>query len=73
MLRTIKAVIQPDGTVQLLEPIQLGVPRRALLTILEDGDDDAPTDTLLLSEAALAKDWSRPEEDAAWGFLQRAQ
>jgi hypothetical protein len=73
MLRTIKAVIQPDGTVQLLEPIQLGFSRRALLTILEDGDDDARTDTLLLSEAALAKGRSRPEEDAAWAFLQRAQ
>jgi hypothetical protein len=24
----------------------------------------------LLSEAALAEDWSRPEEDAAWAQLQ---
>ena len=24
----------------------------------------------LLSEAALAVDWSRPEEDAAWAYLQ---
>jgi hypothetical protein len=26
----------------------------------------------LLSEAALAEDWNRPEEDAAWSHLQRA-
>ena len=24
----------------------------------------------LLSEAALAEDWNRPEEDAAWAYLQ---
>jgi hypothetical protein len=73
MLRTIKAVIQPDGTVQLLEPVRLGSARRALLTILEDGDEDAPSSGALLSEAALSVDWSRPEEDAAWAHLQRAQ
>ena len=27
---------------------------------------------LLLSETALAKDWSTPEEDAAWASLQPA-
>jgi hypothetical protein len=73
MLRTIKAVVQPDGTVQLLEPVRLGSARRALVTILEDGDEDSPTNSALLSEAALATDWSRPEEDAAWAYLQRAQ
>jgi hypothetical protein len=33
---------------------------------------DEPTDNepLLLSEAALAADWNRPEEDAAWAALQ---
>lgn len=69
MLRTIKVLLKPDGTVQLLEPVLLGTPRQALLTILEDGDED----TLLLSEAALADDWSRPEEDAAWAFLQQVR
>jgi len=57
----------------LLEPVRLGGARRALLTILEDGDEDAPSSGALLSEAALAADWSRPEEDAAWAFLQPAQ
>ena len=27
----------------------------------------------LLSEAALAEDWDRPEEDAAWSHLQPVQ
>ena len=30
-------------------------------------------ETALLSEAALAKDWNRAEEDAAWQHLQRAR
>lgn len=67
MLRTIEAVIEPDGHVRLLEPISVGEARRALVTIL-----DGPADlTATSSEAALA-DWNRPEEDAAWRHLQRA-
>ena len=27
--------------------------------------------SVLLSEASLAVDWNRPEEDAAWSHLQR--
>lgn len=69
MLRTIKVLLKPDGSVQLLEPVQLGTPRQALLTILEDGDEEA----LLLSEAVLSEDWLRPEEDAAWAFLQQVR
>ncbi|MGI8690616.1 MAG: MFS transporter [Thermomicrobiales bacterium] len=30
-----------------------------------------PTETPLLSESALAEDWNRPEEDAAWSSLRR--
>jgi hypothetical protein len=29
-----------------------------------------PTETMLLSEASLAKDWDTPEEDAAWAGLR---
>lgn len=31
--------------------------------------EDERFDGLLLSESALAKDWSTPEEDAAWASL----
>ncbi len=72
MLRTIKALIEADGTIRLLEPVSLGSPRQALLTILDD-DEDVALSSAVLSEAALAADWSRPEEDAAWAHLQRAR
>jgi hypothetical protein len=29
-----------------------------------------PSENALLSEAALAEDWDRPEEDEAWSHLQ---
>ena len=69
MIRTIEAVVDPNGNVRLLEDVELPGPRRALVTIL----DDAPPseETALLSEHALA-DWNRPEEDAAWSHLQPA-
>ena len=47
--------------------------RRALVTILEDRQVTSPSESALLSEAALAEDWNRPEEDEAWSHLQRAQ
>ncbi len=72
MLRTFKALIAADGTIRLLEPVSLGSPRQALLTILDD-DEDVALSSAVLSEAALAADWSRPEEDAAWAHLQRAR
>ena len=72
MLRTVEAVIDAQGHVQVLEPISLPGARRALVTILEEEPGTSIHDTALLSEAALAKDWSRPEEDAAWSHLQQA-
>jgi hypothetical protein len=73
MLRTIKALIEADGTIRLLEPVGPGSPRHALLTILDDEEGDVALSSTVLSEAALAADWSRPEEDTAWAHLQRAQ
>lgn len=31
---------------------------------------DSAIETMLLSEATLAKDWDTPEEDEAWGYLE---
>ncbi len=70
MPQTIEATIDEQGNVRLLQPIQLPKPRRAYVTILAD-EQDLP-DTALLSEAALAEDWDRPEEDAAWSHLHPA-
>ena len=69
MQQTIEATIDEQGNVQLLEPIQLSEPRRAVVTILTDERDFS--ETAWLSEAALAEDWNRPEEDAAWWYLQQ--
>lgn len=71
MVRTVEAIIDPQGNVRLLEEVQLPEPRRALVMILEDRAD--VNETALLSERALATDWGRPEEDAAWSHLQQAR
>jgi hypothetical protein len=67
-MRTVEAIIQPSGEVQLTEPVQVSSPRRALVTILEE--PPRMDDALLLSETALAEEWNRPEEDAAWAHLK---
>lgn len=70
MIRTVEAVIDEDGSVRLLENVQLKASRRALVTILDEQPVQAIDDVTLLSESALAQDWDRPEEDAAWSHVQ---
>ena len=67
-MRTVEAIIEPSGEVRLVEPVHVLSPRRALVTILEESP--SVHDSALLSEAALAEDWSRPEEEDAWAYLQ---
>ena len=76
MNQTIEAVIDEQGRVRLLEAIQLPGPRRALVTVLEEAphlsvEEASAHETAILGEAALAEDWNRPEEDAAWAYLQQ--
>jgi hypothetical protein len=73
MIRTVEAVIDEHGNVRLLEPVQLPAGRRALVTILEERSGAGASETALLSEAALAEDWNRPEEDEAWSHLQQVR
>jgi hypothetical protein len=73
MMKTVEAIIDEQGNVRLLEPLPPGGVRRALLTILEARPAERPPETVLLSEAALAADWDRPEEDEAWEHLQEAR
>lgn len=68
-MRTVEAIIEPNGEVRLTEFVQLSSPRRALVTILEEAP--VAQETALLSEPSLAEDWNRAEEDAAWAHLQR--
>lgn len=70
MIRTVEGVIDEQGVVRLLESVPLEGSRRALVMILDEQPATAANETALLSEAALAEDWNRPEEDAAWEHLQ---
>ena len=66
MFPTIEAEVDEKGQIRPKEPFTLPPPgSRVLITVLEsDGSDPA-----LLSQAALAADWERPEEEAAWSHL----
>ena len=68
MHTTIEAEVDDKGNIRPKEPVTLAPGSRVLITVLEP----EPQDTALLSEAALAVDWQRPEEDAAWSHLAQA-
>ena len=69
MIQTVEAVVDGQGHVRLLGPVQVEGLRRALVTVLDE-PAEIPVETALLAEAALGTDWNRPEEDAAWSHLQ---
>jgi hypothetical protein len=73
MHRTLEAIVDEHGTIRLLETIHLPAGRRVLVTILEEERLIPVDEVTLLSEAALAEDWERPEEEAAWSHLQPAR
>ena len=72
MIQTVEAVVDANGHVRLLGELRVDAPRRALVTVLDE-PAAVPGETALLAEPALAADWSRPEEDAAWSHLQPAK
>ena len=59
--------VDEQGPVQLIEPLQL--PKSALAFVVIFGEELHVPMSALLSETALADDWLRPEEDAAWAHL----
>lgn len=67
MLKAVEATIERNGEIHLVEPLHLTHSCRAIVTIMDE--PDVP-ETALLSQQALAHDWERPEEDAAWSHLQ---
>ena len=84
MMRTYEAVLQPNGQLQFLDlaAASLLTPQRVLVTFTQEAAPGVTqaaelTDTAscgaALSEAALAQDWLRDEEDAAWAHLQAAR
>ena len=73
MIRTIEATVDKEGHVNLSEPVKLSSSCRALVMIMEEKPLIHINEEALLSEASLAEDWNRPEEDEAWQHLQEAQ
>lgn len=73
MIRKIEAIVDEQGTVRLKEAVRLAAPRRAVVTIFDEDRASKIDEAALLSEPALAQDWNRPEEDAAWSYLQPAR
>lgn len=67
-MKILDAIMKPNGEVRLLEPVNFPVKRRVLVTILDD--ESTEIESALLSEAALAEDWDRTEEDAARAHLK---
>lgn len=71
MLQTVEAIIEEDGRLRLLETVDLAGARRVLVTFLDiSAEEENVAETALLSEAALAEDWNRAEEENAWQHLQ---
>ncbi|MCE9552509.1 MAG: hypothetical protein K8T91_03910 [Planctomycetes bacterium] len=73
MIRTVEGVMDASGVVRLFETIPLLNSRRVLVTILDEEPASYPNEAATLSEASLGEDWNRPEEDAAWSYLQPAR
>lgn len=81
MPKTVEAVVDEDGYIRLPDSISLKRDQRVLVTILEEGTEagqrvepeSGAGETALLSEDALAEDWTREEEDEAWKHLQPDQ
>jgi hypothetical protein len=71
MIQTVEAIVDATGHVRLLGEVRVDAPSRALVTVLDEPALVA-AETALLAPA-LAADWSRPEEDAAWSHLQPAR
>jgi hypothetical protein len=69
MIQIVEAIVDASGRVQLLGEVRITGPRRALVTVLDE-PGAAAGEAALLAEAAVAADWLRPEEDAAWSHLQ---
>ncbi|MDQ2918739.1 MAG: hypothetical protein M3R10_02535 [Verrucomicrobiota bacterium] len=70
-MQTVPAEIDEQGNVKLLGKLNNAAKTRAFVTVFDK--DEAIAETTLLSEPALAEDWSRPEEEEAWSHLNAGQ
>lgn len=65
MMRTVEVEVDEAGQVHTVDPLCHLPAGRATLVW-----DTAGSELFRVSEQALAQDWLRPEEDAAWAYLQ---
>lgn len=69
MKQTVEAIIDEQGHIRLVEPVEIKGIHRALVTILDEPPVEID-ETTQLAEKALAEDWLKPDEDEAWSHLQ---
>ena len=58
MIQPVEGVIDSNGVVRLLEPVDVGLPRRVLVMILQEPPEGDSRATALLAEKSLAVDWN---------------
>jgi len=68
MAEVLEGYVDDNGEIRLPGHPHLIPGQRVVVTVAASSGCEAA----LLSEAALARDWSRPEEDDAWSHLQPA-
>ena len=64
-MQAVRVTIDPQGHIHYAEPVRVHTTRQARVIFLDEGNE-----TALLAQPALAGDWLRPEEDAAWAHWQ---
>ena len=69
MLKTVEAEIGPDGTVTLLEPVEVKTRSRALVTVLGNGASRDNSEAIL----ALAGSWDEMSERDFQEYLSEAK
>lgn len=69
MLQSFKGVLDQEGRLRTTERINLSKPRQVIVTLIDSEPIEDSVNLALLSEAALSRDWDRPEEDEAWSHL----
>jgi len=61
------------GNIKLFEPVKVSSSCSVLITILDEKPFFHVNEEALLSEAVLAEDWNRLEEDEEWEHFQKVQ
>jgi hypothetical protein len=58
-----------DAKLRQLDPKQLPIVMNFVQSLMNGRRDDVVWQGMLASEATLAREWNRPEEDEAWADL----